>query len=59
MCFLEVDKSNVPWSGIFYLLIFIAWVQTLSGLSPDSGGNSVRLVSKGLGLEAGLSIISV
>lgn len=63
MCFLGVDKSNVPWSGIFYLFIFkrfiLAWVQTLSGLSPDSGRNSVRLVTKGLGLEGGLSMVSV
>lgn len=58
MCFLEVDKSNIPWSGISYLLVFIAWVQTFSALSPDSGRDSVRLVSKGLGLEAGSSIIS-
>lgn len=63
MCFLGVDKSNVPWSGIFYLFIFkrfiLAWVQTLSGLSPDSGRNSVRQVTKGLGLEGGLSMVSV
>lgn len=41
MCFLEVGKSNVPLSGIFYLFIFIAWVQRFSALSPDSGINSL------------------
>lgn len=37
--FLEADKSNVPFSGIVYVLIFIAWVQRLSALSPDSERN--------------------
>lgn len=58
VCFLEEGTSNVPLSDIFYLFIFIAWMQGFSLSSPDSGINSLS-DWEGAGLEGGHSIISV
>lgn len=58
VCFLEEGKSNAPLSDIFYLFIFIAWMQRFSLLSPDSGIKSLS-DWEGAGLEGGHSIISV
>lgn len=56
--FLEAGKSNVPSSDIFYLFIFISWMQRFSLSSPYSGIMSLSDREE-TGLEGGHSMMSV
>lgn len=58
VCFVEVGKSSVHSSDIFYLFIFIAWMQRFSLSSPDSGIKSLSDWDEAE-LEGGHSMISV
>lgn len=58
VCFVEAGKSSVHSSDIFYLFIFIAWMQRFSLSSPDSGIKSLSDWDEAE-LEGGHSMISV